>query len=127
MTVNAPSSVDSSSGPPVEGTVTILPPGDIVLGPPQRADGGGAVYGWYDVNCRWNFIQRINWPGMTPRSVVMASVSELGTIGGVIQPFIGNAHIWIKAVAPSNGYVTVRGYVDFERSLNIRIALAWWN
>lgn len=114
------------SGEPNPGSVIIVPPQDvIVVRPPSTFADGAPNAGFVTIRCRWNFIHRINWVGLTPSSVVMASVAEVGLIGGAHVPFIGNAHVWIKAVAPANGFVMVRGYVDWDRDLDIRISLLW--
>ena len=74
----------------------------------------------------WNFLQPINFGGVTNNHVVMASITELfpNPASGLLDlPGIGAAHMSIRSVAPQNGIIFVNGYIDWDRDLDVRISL----
>lgn len=69
------------------------------------------------------FKQTIPVADVNPFSVVVASVTEEGIVGGEVRPFLGAASIEIYNVVPENGRVTVSGRVWWDSDLNYRISL----
>jgi hypothetical protein len=105
-------STDSSTTPPV----IILPP----IAGTMLGQGRGFVV----TRARWNFNQPINIP-VDFNSIVVASITELTVnpdTGLLDLPFIGNAHMWIRNVAPQRGVVFVTGYIDWDRDLDVRLS-----
>jgi len=118
---------EGTSGPLNPSAIKILPRVEV-----QHAEGttfGGAERsaGFVVIRARWNFMQPISFGGVTFRSTVMASITELfsnpGDAGQITLPGIGNAHMYVRSVAPQNGVILVNGYIDWDRDLPIRISL----
>jgi hypothetical protein len=55
--------------------------------------------------------------GITPRSVVLVSLTEIDSNG---NPFLGDATMKIYNVVPRDGSLTIRGEIDWDSDLNIR-------
>lgn len=127
MTTTAVADYEGTSGPLNTSTVRVLPPVDIQGFDPGAADAGVVrSAGLVVIRARWNFMQPINFGGVTNNHVVMASITEVmpNPASGLIDlPFIGAAHMYIRSVAPQNGIIFVNGYIDFDRDLNVRISL----
>lgn len=66
------------------------------------------------------FTETIPMPGITPGNNVVASLTEVDVNG---NPFIGNAAMKIYNVAPRNGDIQVRGEVDWDEDIDIRISV----
>ncbi|MFJ4909018.1 hypothetical protein ACIQCR_19590 [Streptomyces sp. NPDC093249] len=73
----------------------------------------------YDLGINGVFTLSFSVPGVTPNSVVMVSMCELG--GQSRTPFIGDATMTVHNVAPDNGQVHVRGEVDWDSTLSVRM------
>jgi hypothetical protein len=57
-------------------------------------------------------------PGvLTPTSVVMVSLTEIGSDG---HPHLGDATMKIYNVSPGFGFLNIRGEIDWDDDLNIR-------
>ena len=111
---------DSSTTPPA----IILPPVDGTR--LEQKTAALASSAWTcAIRARWNFVQRINIP-CNHRSVVLANITELKpnpATGALDLPFIGAAHMWIRNVAPGDGFVFVTGYIDWDRDLDVQIGM----
>jgi hypothetical protein len=90
----------------------------------------GAGRGFVVIRTHWNFTQPINVP-VDNNSIVVASITELTpnpATGLLDLPFVGNAHMWIRNVAPQatntpgRGVLFVTGYIDWERDLDVRLS-----
>ena len=66
------------------------------------------------------FTTTIPMPGLTPGNNVVASLTEIDVNG---NPFIADATMKIYNVAPGNGDIQVRGEVDWDEDLDIRISV----
>ena len=66
------------------------------------------------------FTETIPMPGITPGNNVVASLTEVDVNG---NPFIGDATMKIYNVAPRNGDIQVRGEVDRDDDIDIRISV----
>jgi hypothetical protein len=67
----------------------------------------------------------LSLPGCTSRSIVMASITELGVIDGELKPFQGAASMQIFNVVPlDNGLCRVRANIQWGSDLNYRISVA---
>ena len=117
---------EGSSDPSTNSPTRILAPVDGKRFEPADDRGIVRSSAWFAViRARWNFIQQIRIP-CNPNSVVMASIAELRpnpATGLLDLPFIGNAHMYVRSVAPQDGSVFVNGYIDWDRDLDIRISM----
>jgi len=117
---------EGSSDPSTNSPTRILAPVDGKRFEPADDRGIVRSSAWFAViRARWNFIQQIRIP-CNHNSVVMASIAELRpnpATGLLDLPFIGNAHMYVRSVAPQDGSVFVNGYIDWDRDLDIRISL----
>jgi hypothetical protein len=57
---------------------------------------------------------------ITPNSVVMASVTEIDSNR---SPFLGNATMKVYNVVPREGAVDIRGEIDSDDDLNVRVSI----
>ncbi|MFJ8440704.1 hypothetical protein [Kitasatospora griseola] len=74
----------------------------------------------YDLEAHGTFTVNFSVPGVTPSSVVMASMTEVNSNG---QPFVGDATTTVHNVAPGNGNVRLRGEVGWSSDLSVRVYL----
>lgn len=72
-----------------------------------------------DLGIHGTFTLTFSLPGVTSNSVVMVSMAELD---GGNQPFIGDATMTVHNVAPGHESVRVRGEVDWDSDLPVRIS-----
>ena len=72
----------------------------------------------YDLGIHGTFTLNFSVPGVTPSSVVMVSMTEINANG---QPFVGDATVTVHNVAPGNGNVRLRGEVDWDSDLSVRV------
>jgi hypothetical protein len=73
------------------------------------------------------FTDRYTVAGVNRFSTVMVSLTEVfaGSDGALDNPFIGGATMKVYNVSPhDDGTVEVRGEVDWDSDLNIRVSLA---
>lgn len=73
----------------------------------------------HDLGINGVFTLSFSVPRVTPSSVVMVSMCELGGQPGT--PFIGDATMTVHNVAPDNNQVHVRGEVNWDSTLSVRI------
>ncbi|MFJ9588140.1 hypothetical protein [Streptomyces acidicola] len=57
-----------------------------------------------------------------PFSVVVASVTEVGDINGVVTPFQGAASLSVDDVVPEDGQVRIRGSIGWDSDLDFRLS-----
>ncbi len=79
-----------------------------------------------DIRAHRIFNTRFNAPGVHKGSVVMVSLSEIGRsnqAGGLDTPFTGNATMKVYNVSPGEGFVQIRGEIDWDNDLDIQISL----
>jgi hypothetical protein len=72
------------------------------------------------------FTRRFAVPGLVPTNNVMVSLCEIGrssNAGPLDTPFVGDATMKVYNVAASNGEVVVRGEIDWDDDIDIRIAI----
>jgi hypothetical protein len=114
---------EGSSGTPDGSTMRILPPVDAKISDTPGLV--GSIAGLVDFRARWNFTLPIN-VACNFNSHAFASITELTVnpdTGHIDKPFIGNAHMYIRSVAPQKNKLFVSGYIDFDRDLDVRINL----
>lgn|SRR5690349_19229291 len=118
---------EATSGPLNTSAIRILPRVEAQYVEGATFGGAQRSAGFVVVRARWNFMQPISFGGVTFRSTVMASITELfsnpGDAGQITLPGIGNAHMYVRSVAPQNDVIFVNGYIDWDRDLPIRISL----
>jgi len=68
------------------------------------------------------FKSSIEAPGVTPKHRVVASLTEVND-GDV--PFLGDATMKVYNVVPHDGWVEVRGEVDWDSDIRIRISVIY--
>ncbi|MCX4750495.1 hypothetical protein OG455_34145 [Kitasatospora sp. NBC_01287] len=74
----------------------------------------------YDLGIHGVFKLTFTVPGVTSDSVVMVSMTELAN--GSNLPFVGDATLTVHNVAPGNGTVQLRGEVDWDSDLSVRVS-----
>ncbi|WP_281015923.1 hypothetical protein [Methylocaldum szegediense] len=58
------------------------------------------------------------------KSIVLVSISEIGVFGGEWKPFQGAASAEVHNIVPhDDGTVIVRGYIGWERDINVRLSV----
>jgi hypothetical protein len=67
------------------------------------------------------FTRRFTYPGMSPSGNAQVSLTEVDRGDSTGRPFIGAATMKVYNVAPGNGFVDVRGEIDWDNDLNIRV------
>jgi hypothetical protein len=65
--------------------------------------------------------KRFGFPGMAPGNAAFVSLTEYDFNTG--NPFIGVASMKVYNVAPGDGFVDVRGEIDDDNDLNIRVSI----
>ena len=65
------------------------------------------------------FTRAFNFPGANSGSFALASLSEIGVFG----PFIGDATMKVYNVSPAQDVVHVRGEIDWDSDLDIRVTI----
>ncbi|WP_255292176.1 hypothetical protein [Bacillus thuringiensis] len=85
----------------------------------------GRAYYFNDLRGRGVIERRLNLSGVVnSTSIVVASITEVGIIGGQVKPFQGSASMQIYNVVPQDdGIVIVRGHIDWGSDLNYRISV----
>ncbi|MFE4589796.1 hypothetical protein [Streptomyces laurentii] len=73
----------------------------------------------YNLGINGLFTLAFSVPGVTRDSVVMVSMCELD--GQTGAPFIGDATMTVHNVAPDDGQVHVRGEVNWDSALSVRM------
>ncbi len=68
------------------------------------------------------FTHPVNAPGCHSGKNAVASLCELNARG---EPHMGNAGMKVYNVVPGNGVVIVRGEVDWDEPLTIRISVIY--
>jgi hypothetical protein len=133
MTTTDSSEYEGTSGPLNTSLITVLPPVDVKFDIQSFHSGSErsafSSAGYAVIQARWNFLQQINYAGVTNNHIVMASITEVfpnPASGQIDLPGIGDAHMYVRSVAPQNGKIFVNGYIDFDRNLNVRISLFVW-
>jgi len=67
------------------------------------------------------FTRRFNYAGMVQNGNAHVSLTEVDRPDSTGRPFIGSATMKVYNVAPGNGIVDVRGEIDWDSDLNIRV------
>jgi hypothetical protein len=105
-----------------------LPAVDVEEGGGARAlDGGASLVGplFAVIRAHRIFTRRFNIAAVNRRSTVLVTLTEVvqGSSGVLDIPVIGNATMKLYNVAPRDGgQVDVRGEVDWDDDLNIRVS-----
>jgi hypothetical protein len=68
------------------------------------------------------FTHEITAPGCHPGRNAVASICEINPDG---VPFMGNAGMKIYNVMPGNNVVWVRGEVDWDEPINVRVSVMY--
>ena len=127
MTTQGVTDFEGTSGPLVPSMMRVLPRVEIQKEDSPTFAGLAVSAGFVVIRARWNFMVPIGFGGVTNFSKVMASITELfsnpGDAGQINLPGIGNAHMYVRSVAPQNNVVFVNGYIDWERDLTVRVTL----
>lgn len=71
------------------------------------------------------FEKRLDLRGIVNSSSrVFVSITEIGVIGGSWRPKMGAASMEVHNVVPhDDGIVTVRGFIGWERDINVRLSV----
>ncbi|MED3928599.1 hypothetical protein P4594_26500 [Priestia megaterium] len=79
----------------------------------------------FDTIAHGGFERRLNLSGIVnSSSKVFVSISEIGIINGQVKPFMGSASMEVHNVVPQDdGIVIVRGNVDWNNDLNVRLSV----
>lgn len=80
---------------------------------------------WFGFADHQGFEKRLDLTGVVnSRSRVFVSISEVGVFGGRWMPFMGSASCEIHNVVPhDDGIVIVRGYIGWDRDINVRLSV----
>jgi len=80
---------------------------------------------WFQFADHEGFERQLDLRGVVnARSRVFVSISEVGVFGGQWKPFQGIASCEIHNIVPhDNGIVIVRGYIYFDRDINVRLSV----
>ena len=79
----------------------------------------------FDLMTSGKFDAVIKLPGVVNSwSKVFVSISEIGISGGQVKPKLGSANMQVYNVVPQDdGTIMVRGFVDFNQPLNVRLSV----
>ena len=80
---------------------------------------------WFQFADHQGFEKRLDLTGVVnARSRVFVSISEVGVFGGQWKPFQGAASCEVHNVVPhDNGIVIVRGFIGWDRDINVRLSV----
>jgi hypothetical protein len=76
---------------------------------------------WAFFNTHRIFNAKVNIAGVVPGSLVWVSLTECAPGGNI--PFLGDATTHTYNVVPDNGFVKIRGEIDWDTDLLIRASL----
>jgi hypothetical protein len=99
--------------------------GVITVNAKQAPESAGLVAAsgawWAFFNAHRLFNLRVNIPGAVPGNLVFVSLTECAP--GSNTPILGSATTHTYNVVPGNGYVDIRGEIDWDTNLLIRVSL----
>ncbi|MPY53484.1 hypothetical protein [Streptomyces acidicola] len=99
-----------------DGVITI----DAVQSPETAA--AAATGGWWAFfRAHRIFNLRVNIPGAVPGNLVWASLTECAPGSNI--PFLGSATMHTYNVVPGDGFVLIRGEIDWDEDLLTRVSL----
>lgn len=80
---------------------------------------------WFQFADHEGFEKRLDLRGVVnSRSSVFVSISEIQLVDGVWKPMQAHASAEVHNVVPhDNGIVIVRGYIGWERDINVRLSV----
>jgi hypothetical protein len=80
---------------------------------------------WFQFSDHEGFEKRLDLTGVvSSRSRVFVSISEVGVFNGRWMPFMGAASCEVHNVVPhDDGVVIVRGYIGWDRGINVRLSV----
>ncbi|MFF1379286.1 hypothetical protein [Streptomyces sp. NPDC058308] len=89
--------------------------------PDEAASAAASGAWWAFITAHRIFNRQINIPGTVPGNLVFASLTECAV--GSNTPFLGAATMHTYNVVPGDGHVLIRGEVDWDDDLLIRVSL----
>lgn len=81
---------------------------------------------WFQFADHQGFEKRLDLSGarVNSKSRVLASISEIGVFDGQWKPFMGAASCEVHNVVPhDDGIVIVRGFIGWDRDINVRLSV----
>lgn len=80
---------------------------------------------WFQFADHQGFEKRLDLHGVVnSRSRVFVSISEIGVFNGQWKPFQGSASMEVHNVVPhDDGIVIVRGFIGWDRDINVRLSV----